>query len=115
MTPARRITLAPSPEAGVEVELWEHMYTIRPITRSVQQSIEEIQAQTAQAQADQPPDVGDVMAKLMADLIGARLLPLEEAPPAADVVYEKWTADEISDSQLIQLNADIQEAGEAPS
>lgn len=106
----RAISLGAAPEADVGVELWGHLYTTRPITRSVQQLADDVQGKIEAANDT------DTLMGLLADLIGVLLLPDDDTvPPAADLIREKWTDDAVSVSQLRKLAEDIREAGEAPS
>ena len=84
---------------AVEVELWKNVYRIRPVTRSVQQQLSELDeeqrledAELAEGE-DPTPDTQIERVGKQWDIL---LEPVGDAPPPSEVLTEKWEADEVS-------------------
>lgn len=104
----RTITLADPSGDPVKVELFEHHYILKPVTRSVQKALEKIEGRLAQAAED---DDSDKFVGLVADGMDALLTANgTPVPPAKKVIQDAWKQDRLSLGQLRGLYESIQEA-----
>lgn len=90
------------------VELFDKQYRLRPITRSVQKSLEAVQAKLNSFGDDAD---GDGVVDAMTDGLDA-LLAIEggHRTPAKKLLLAKWNADELAVDQLEGFFVALQEA-----
>lgn len=95
---------APDPDVVV---LFEHKYTVRRVTRSVQQALEQADkhAVTARDKGD-----SDKLVSAMSEGLDALLAAEGHETPAAKVLVEAWKDDRLSLADLAQLDNDLQES-----
>ena len=93
---------------AIEVELWDRVFAVRPITRSVQNKVDELQAKlNAAADADEA-------VALFAEQIGTLAEPTGgQKKTASAVIVEKWEADELEMAQIAAFVEQVQEAAAA--
>jgi hypothetical protein len=104
---ARQIKLADLATERSTVEMFEHTYTVRPITRSVQKKLEGLN-EALQALADE--EDSDKVVATLADGLDVLLDPVDGAPAPKGVIVKQWKADALSLSQLHGLFEGVQEA-----
>lgn len=100
-----RLTLGGGQDEPVELELWERVYQLQPLTRTVQRRVEELQGKLRD-EAD-----SDEAVKLFGGLLDAISKPTNgQRKTAGQLIEEKWLADELS---LGDLSAFIERVAEA--
>jgi hypothetical protein len=119
----------------VEIDLWAEdggaLFLTRPITRSVQQQIGEVEdklealAREGREAAERGEPVDENAAEdrrvaLLAEMVQARLTTPDGAKPskaktAKAIIVRKWEADELSPDELIGLIDQISEADGRPT
>lgn len=95
------------PEPDV-VEVFDHKFTIRRVTRSVQKGLEAVDRKLRSAQDE---DDSDKIVALMAEGLDALLEPNGKATPAKKVLMDLWKADDLSLDQINRLYEAVQESG----
>lgn len=105
-----RITLADLTTERSTVEMFEHAYTVRPITRSVQKKLE---ALNGSLQALKEEEDSDKVVETLADGLDALLEPADGAPAPKKVIVAQWKADTLSLAQLHGLFEGVQQAAVA--
>lgn len=104
-----RLTLGGQEETteAVELELWERVFVLKPITRSVQRAADEIQ----QKLADE--DDSDEAVRLFGELLDAISKSTNgQRKTAGQLINEKWLADELSLTALAQFVEQVREAAD---
>lgn len=105
---SRRVTLGaetPKKGADIEVELYDHLYTGRPITRSVQVALDGLDEKLDQA------TTGDAAVHVFAEMLDVLLTPANgKRKTAGKVILEQWEKDELSVGQIGRFFEQVQEA-----
>lgn len=101
-----RIGADTRPEPDI-VELFDHKFTVRRVTRSVQKALEAVDKKLREMgeSAD-----GDKVIAIMSEGLDAMLEPNGKQAPAKKVLADAWKADELSLDQLNQLYESVQES-----
>jgi hypothetical protein len=94
------------PEPDV-VEIFDHKFTIRRVTRSVQKGLEAVDRKLRAA--DDEEDADKIVA-LMAEGLDALLAPNGKQTAAKTVLMKLWKDDELSLDQINQLYEGVQES-----
>ena len=102
-----KITLADLTREATTVEMFEHTYTVLPITRSVQKKLEKVQPALS-ALGDE--EDSDKAVAVLADAIDVLLAPGNGAPPAKKLLVDAWKADNLNLTQIHALFDGVQEA-----
>lgn len=89
------------------VDMFDHTYEVREITRSVQKKLEKVDAELNALQGEDDSD--KVVAGLI-DGLDALLAPADGAPAVKRALTEAWKADKLSLAQLHGLFDGVQEA-----
>jgi hypothetical protein len=89
------------------VELFDHKFTVRRITRSVQKGLEAVDRKL---QASQDEEDADKIVGLMAEGLDALLAPNGKQTPAKKVLVDAWKADDLSLDQMRSLYEQVQES-----
>jgi vacuolar-type H+-ATPase subunit E/Vma4 len=89
------------------VELFDHKFTVRRVTRSVQKGLETVDKKL---RAMGNEEDGDKIVALMAEGLDSLLAPNGKATPAKKVLADAWKADELSLDQLSSLYESVQES-----
>lgn len=109
---ARTIRLADlNPEPTV-VELGEHSYTLRSVTRSVQKKLETALKELNAAENDTD---GDKSIAAMVNAMDVLLAPSADAPAAKKVLTDAWKADTLSVDAIGRLFDSISESAARPT
>lgn len=89
------------------IELFEHKFTVRRVTRSVQKKLEAVDKKIRQLgdEAD-----GDKVVALISEGCDALLEPNGKATPAKKVLVDLWKADELGLDQVTDLYEALQES-----
>jgi hypothetical protein len=91
----------------LEVDLWGNNYTLREITRSVNDRLTEAQAKVDKLDDDSP---GDEIAEAVIGVADVLLAPAgSDVPPAAEVLGKRWEADELGLDWLQAFAESLQE------
>lgn len=101
-----RIGADTAPEPDV-VELLDHTFTIRRVTRSVQKKLEQVDKKLRALDADAD---GDQVVAAMADGLDALLEPNGQRKAAKTVLVELWKTDVLALDQINQLYESVQES-----
>lgn len=105
----RTIRLADLSPEPVKVDLFDHVYELRQITRSVQKNLER-----AQKALESDAEQADKIVPALAGALDVLLAPVgDETQPAKQVLEEAWKADKLTLSQLNELFNSLQEAAVA--
>lgn len=94
------------PEPDV-VEMFEHRFTVRRVTRSVQTALETVDKKL---RALDESVEGDKLVGLMAEGLDAMLAPNGKGKAAKTVLMDAWKADDLSLDQVNQLYEGVQES-----
>lgn len=90
--------------ASVDVDLWGKAFETIPATRSVERQVAELERQLNELTDDDT----DKMVELTAQVIDLRLKPAGNArKKAGELVLEKWHADELTLSALLEFVNDL--------
>ena len=104
------ITEAAGPK-GVEVELWDAVFDLVPITRSRQRELDALQKQFQSIDED-AEDADDQAVDLLAKMLDVQLKPTNgHRKLASAFVVAKWNADELTSDQLMTFCQRVAEAG----
>jgi len=95
---------APEPDS---IELLDHKFTIRRVTRSVQKQLETVD-KNLRALADDAD--GDEVVKAMAEGLDALLEPNGQKKAAKTVLLELWKTDVLALDQINELYESVQES-----
>lgn len=99
-----------STEEVVEVDVFGALFTLKPVTRSVQKVLEKVEEEL------QGATTGDQMADAFAEGLGALLAPANgNRAGAKKLISDKWKADELSLDQITRFFTDLQEASAPPT
>ena len=110
MSERKRPTLGAAREDSPEVELWERIYVLNAVTRSVQRKLEEVQAQIEAAEES------DAAVAAIAAGLDAMLAPANgQRIAAGKLVLDKWNADLLGIDELAVFFSDIQELTARPT
>jgi hypothetical protein len=90
--------------------LFDHKYTVRRVTRSVQKALEESDERVKAARNE---DDSDKVVEAIAQGMDALLAGDGHETPASDVLTAAWSEDRLSLTDLMQLDNDLQEAAVA--
>lgn len=91
------------------VELFDHKFTVKRITRSVQKALEAVDRKlNAMDKSDE--DDSDKVVAVMAEGLSALLEPNGENVPAKKVLVDAWKADDLSFDEVQGLYVSLQEA-----
>ncbi len=102
---AKIIKLADLSAEPTKVEIFEHTYELKQITRTVQAKLE-----VAQAKLEASSDDGDSIVANMAETLAILLSPNgSDAPPVKKVLVDAWKADKLSLAQINGLFTSLQE------
>lgn len=101
-----KIGTGTSPEPDV-VELFDHRFTVKRVTRSVQKGLEGVDKKL-RAMGDS--DDADKIVALMAEGLDALLAPNGSGVPAKKVLTDAWKADDLALDQINQLYEQVQES-----
>lgn len=101
-----RIGADTHPEPDV-VELFDHKFTVRRVTRSVQKGLETVDRKLRQLPEDTE---GDKVVSLMAEGLDALLAPNGKRTAAKTVLTDAWKADRLSLDQIHELYDQVQES-----
>ena len=105
--PPKKISLADLTGEAIEVDIFDHTYTVREVTRSVQKKLEGIDKKLiAVGKTDDSDKIVDVLVGGIAVL----LAPTNGAPDAKNVLLEAWKADKLSLGQINNLFEGIQDS-----
>jgi hypothetical protein len=95
---------------GVTVELWGTEFNLKPATRSVLKAAEEYERKLDEAKD------ADELVKLMGELLDIRVVPQNgKRKLASKIILEKWEADQVTLSQVLDFAHQIAEATERPT
>lgn len=94
------------PEPDV-VELFDHQFTVRRVTRSVQKGLEAVDRKLRTMDDDAE---GDQVVALMTEGLDVLLEPKTGKVPAKKVLGDAWKADDLSLDQINQLYEGVQES-----
>lgn len=94
------------PEPDI-VELFDHQFTVRRVTRSVQKGLEAVDRKLCTMDDDAE---GDQLVALMSEGLDALLEPKTGKVTAKKVLGDAWKADELSLDQINQLYESVQES-----
>jgi hypothetical protein len=103
----KRITLASLTTERSTVDMFDHAYTVKPITRSVQKKLEALNG-ALQGLAEE--EDSDKVVDVLADGLSVLLEPVDGAPAPKGVIVKQWKADALSLAQLHGLFEGVQEA-----
>jgi hypothetical protein len=102
------IKLADLTAEPTTVEMFDHEYTVKTITRSVQKDLEKVDEALEALGGDDDSDKG---VGVIIDGLAALLAPVNGNPAVKKLLTEKWKADELSLQQINALYESVQEAG----
>lgn len=94
------------PEPDV-VELFDHKFTVRRITRSVQKNLERVDKKVQDATGEED---SDKVVSTMAEGLDAMLEPNGKQTPAKTLLVQLWKDDTLSLDQITQLYEAVQES-----
>lgn len=99
-----RISIAASFEP-VEVDLWDHLFHTKPITKSVARSTDELGDKINEAEA---AGDADKIVALLGEVFDALLQAADakRTKPSA-LISKKWDSDELSLPQLIEFSEEL--------
>ena len=99
---------AAKPVERTEIELWDRVFVTRPITKSVERQILDLEAKLEQAASS------DDAVALFGELIDALTEPTGgQKKTASAVIVEKWEADKLEMAQIAAFVEQVQEAAAA--
>lgn len=90
------------------INLFDHVFTVRRVTRPVQKALEATDRKLRQLDEDTD---GDQLVALMADGLDALLEPNGKGTPAKKLLLDSWKAGTLSLDQLNMLYESVQESG----
>ena len=91
----------------IRVDLYDKPFTLRRVTRSVQQEIERVEKALRDA------DDGDTVVDLLGEGMDALLKPDQHRTPAKKLIADRWKADELSVGDVNRFFIDLQEKAAA--
>lgn len=96
------------PEPDV-VELFDHKFTVRRVTRSIQRKLEATDKKLRAVQANDDAD-GDTLVATISEGLDVLLAPNGKQTAAKTVLAKHWRADELTLDQIGQLYEAVQES-----
>ena len=96
------------PEPDV-VELFDHRFTVKRVTRSIQQKLEAADQTLRAIQGSETAD-GDTLVEAIAGGLNVLLEPNGKQTAAKTVLLRAWKADELTLDQIGQLYEAVQES-----
>jgi hypothetical protein len=101
---------APRTEGRPEVELYERVYTLVPVTRSVQKKLQDAEQAINRAQD------GDSAVAAVAAGCDVMMQPVNgQRTPASKLIKEHWEAEKLALDELMQFFEDVQAAAARPT
>lgn len=107
-----RVGIDALPEPDV-VELFDHKFTVKRVTRSVQKALEQVDKKLSADAASDADDDSDKIVALMAEGLNALLAPAGHKSSAKTVLVACWKDDRLSLDQLHSLYDGVQESAAA--